>query len=100
LVLDELGVLRRWAGEGGDEEAFPVGKKPALPPSGTRKAKVTFGLPRAEGTAKCTAANGRLEIRLPMDFSTMDRRGWRMQSAGCWINFGSTKFLLSRGNHT
>jgi ParB family chromosome partitioning protein len=74
LVLDELGVLRRWAGEGGDEEAFPVGKKPALPPSGTRKAKVTFGLPRAEGTAKCTAANGRLEIRLPMDFSTMDRR--------------------------
>ena len=73
-VLDELGVLRRWAGEGGDEETFPVGKKPALPPSGTRTAKVTFGLPRAEGTAKCTAANGRLEIRLPLDFSTMDRR--------------------------
>lgn len=74
-IQDELGVLRRWAGVGtGEGEAtFPVGKIPA-PPSQTRKPKVTFDLPRAEGAAKCMAANGRLEVRLPVDFSTMDRR--------------------------
>ena len=71
-VMDELEVLRRWAGEG-EGESFPAGKK-AAPTAATRKAKVTFGLPRAEGVAKCTAANGRLEVRLPLDFSTVDRR--------------------------
>lgn len=73
-VEDELGVLRRWAGEGEGDETFPAGKVPKLPSRTTRKAKVTFDLPRAEGAAKCTAANGRLEVRLPIDFSTVDRR--------------------------
>ncbi len=79
-VADELGVLRRWAGAGDwradEDETFPAGKKsPAAPPrTGARKAKVTFDVPRAEGQAKCTAANGRLEVRLPIDFSTIDRR--------------------------
>lgn len=77
-VQDELGVLRRWAGVGagaGEEDGiFPAGKVPAAPDRVTRKARVTFDLPRAQGPAKCTAANGRLEIRLPVDFSTMDRR--------------------------
>jgi ParB family transcriptional regulator, chromosome partitioning protein len=75
-VQDELGVLRRWAGDGAGEgeEFFPAGKVPALPSRSTRKAKVTFDVPRAEGAAKCTAASGRLEVRLPVDFSTMDRR--------------------------
>lgn len=74
-VQDELGVLRRWAGAGEGNQAFPVGKKTtgaAARP--TRKARVTFDLPRAEGPAKCTAANGRLEVRFPVDFSTLDRR--------------------------
>lgn len=74
-VEDELGVLRRWAGAGEGDETFPAGKKPAAPPrTGTRRAKMTFDVPRAEGPAKCTAANGRLEIRLAVDFSTVDRR--------------------------
>jgi ParB family transcriptional regulator, chromosome partitioning protein len=74
-VEDELGVLRRWAGAGEGDGTFPAGKKPAAPPrTGTRKAKVTFDVPRAEGPAKCTAANGRLEVRLAVDFSTIDRR--------------------------
>ena len=77
-VQDELGVLRRWAGTGeagdGEGDTFPAGKVPAAPPRGTRKARVTFDVPRVEGPAKCTAANGRLEIRLPVDFTTLDRR--------------------------
>lgn len=73
-VQDELGVLRRWAGVGEEEGTFPAGKVAAAPDRITRKPRVTFDVPRAEGPAKCTAANGRLEIRLPIDFSTMDRR--------------------------
>ncbi|TPE51046.1 ParB/RepB/Spo0J family partition protein [Amaricoccus solimangrovi] len=70
----ELGVLRRWAGAGEGGETFPAGKKPAVAPRPARKARMTFEVPRAEGPAKCTAANGRLEIRLALDFSTIDRR--------------------------
>ena len=74
-ITDELAVLRRYAGQGG--EALPEGPAPRTappaPPS-TAKAKTTFQLVRPQGSAKCTAANGRLEIRLPRDFSTIDRR--------------------------
>lgn len=73
-VEDELGVLRRWAGAGEGDATFPAGKVAKPPSRATRKARVTFDLPRAEGTAKCTAASGRLEVRLPVDFSTVDRR--------------------------
>lgn len=73
-IEDELNVLRRWVGAGEGAEIFPAGKKAAPPRTGARKAKVTFDVPRAEGPAKCTAANGRLEVRLPVDFSTIDRR--------------------------
>lgn len=73
-VEDELGVLRRWAGAGEGDGIFPAGKVPKPASRATRKAKMTFDLPRAEGAAKCMAANGRLEVRLPVDFSTMDRR--------------------------
>lgn len=54
---------------------------PLTPPKGlapvpqqAAKAKTTFQLQRPQGSAKCTAANGRLEIRLARDFSTVDRR--------------------------
>lgn len=78
-VKDELDVLRRYAGQGGDvEDGAPVPKKPIAPvPAG--KAKTTFQITRPQGSAKCTAANGRLEIRLPRDFSTVDRR--RLEAA-------------------
>ncbi|WBU62101.1 ParB/RepB/Spo0J family partition protein [Paracoccus albus] len=77
-VMDELGVLRRFAGQGGDgsDDAPQSVKKPAVP---AEKAKTTFQLTRPQGSAKCTAANGRLEIRLPRDFSALDRR--RLESA-------------------
>lgn len=72
-ILDELGVLRRYAGEG---DVVPSGKPPtpAVSAPSTARAKTTFQLRRPQGSAKCTAANGRLEIRLPRDFSTVDRR--------------------------
>lgn len=69
----ELAILRRFAGEG--KGTFPAGKVEAPPrPHRVRRARVTFDVPRRAGRAKCTAANGRLEIRLAIDFSTIDRR--------------------------
>jgi ParB family chromosome partitioning protein len=73
-VQDELDVLRRWAGVGQGEDTFPAGKVSDAPAGAPRKPRVTFELPRAEGAAKCTAANGRLEVRLGLDFSRVDRR--------------------------
>lgn len=78
-ITDELGVLRRAAGlvqseeEGADEPATaPVPATPKTPVAG--KAKTSFQLERREGRAKCTAAAGRLEVRLNRDFTTIDRR--------------------------
>jgi len=70
-VPDELDVLRKFAGVG-EAESFPVAK--AQKPHEPRKAKTTFQLVRPEGAAKCTASNGRLEVRLPLDFSAVERR--------------------------
>ncbi|MFQ8432745.1 ParB/RepB/Spo0J family partition protein [Amaricoccus sp. W119] len=75
----ELAVLRRWAAETQTPETFPAGKIPREGPRAGRKPKVTFDVARPGGAAKCTAANGRLEIRVPLDFSTMDRR--RLEAA-------------------
>lgn len=79
-ITDELAVLRRYAGQGGEaapDVPLPKGTAPA--PQQTAKAKTTFQLQRPQGSAKCTAANGRLEIRLARDFSTVDRR--RLEAA-------------------
>ncbi|GHG24197.1 ParB/RepB/Spo0J family partition protein [Paracoccus aerius] len=73
-VKDELDLLRRFAGQGDDEpEERPAGK-PLRPAPPTGRAKTTFQIPRPQGNAKCTAANGRLEVRLSRDFSAVDRR--------------------------
>ena len=59
----------------------PRAASPAKPPETLPegKARTTFQLVRPQGSAKCTAANGRLEIRLPRDFSAIDRR--RLEAA-------------------
>lgn len=69
---DELEVLRKAAGAGGEVPAAPSGgeEKPRSP----ARAKTTFQLASPLGPAKCTASNGRLEIKLDRDFSAMDRR--------------------------
>ena len=78
-VTDELAVLRRYAGQEGEPAGPGEGPRPQPSPPQTGKAKTTFQLRRPQGSAKCTAANGRLEIRLPRDFSTVDRR--RLEAA-------------------
>lgn len=72
-INEELDVLRRHADldrfDGADETrpAKPKGKRAG----GT---KTTFHIRSAAGQVKCTAAQGRLEIRVDRDFSSIERR--------------------------
>ena len=43
-------------------------------PAAASQAKTTFRLTRPEGVAKCTVADGRVELRLDRDFSGVERR--------------------------
>lgn len=79
-IKDELDVLRRFAGQGGatsNTSPAPVPRDTPAPLPG--RARTTFQIARPQGSAKCTAANGRLEIRMPKDFTTVDRR--RLEAA-------------------
>jgi ParB family chromosome partitioning protein len=79
-IKDELDVLRRFAGQGGDRsDEVPDPVKAAVPVLPAGRAKTTFQISRPQGQAKCVAANGRLEIRLARDFSAIDRR--RLEAA-------------------
>lgn len=72
-ISEELDVLRRYA----DLDSFDAvdESKPTKPKSkragGT---KTTFHIRSAAGQVKCTAAQGRLEIRVDRDFSSIERR--------------------------
>lgn len=72
-VADELEVLRKAVGQGADEDAQPTAKPAGATQKSTGKAKTTFQVASPLGAAKCTAANGRLEIKLDRDFSSLDR---------------------------
>lgn len=78
-VSDELEVLRNIAGEGVDNGEAPVSSRTASAQGPAGRAKTTFQLTSRLGVAKCMAANGRLEIKLPRDFSSLDRR--KLQAA-------------------
>lgn len=77
-VLDELDVLRRHIGEAptqpdGDPNeptAVSVAKRGSADPT---KTKTTFDIRTSAGQVKCTAAVGRLEIKVDQDFSAIDR---------------------------
>jgi len=69
-VEEEQAILRRAAGLEADKKPFPAGKAGQTPP---RKAKMVFNIARPEGTVKCTATAGRLELCVAKDFSTVDR---------------------------
>ena len=77
-VQDELGALRRYAGNPVDELMSPSADRPASARTPTRKttggARTSFQFDRREGPGKCIAAAGKLEIRLGRDFTTIDRR--------------------------
>ncbi|UXU76313.1 MULTISPECIES: ParB/RepB/Spo0J family partition protein [unclassified Paracoccus (in: a-proteobacteria)] len=78
-IKDELDILRRYAGQGAETEDPARPGRAATPIVPAGKAKTTFQIERPQGNAKCTAANGRLEIRLPRDFTAVDRR--RLEAA-------------------
>lgn len=69
---DELSVLRRLSGA--DKEMTTPPAREVAPLASEGKAKTSFQIDRHDGRAKCTAANGRLEIRLSRDFTMIDRR--------------------------
>ncbi|EAQ10890.1 ParB family chromosome partitioning protein [Maritimibacter alkaliphilus HTCC2654] len=73
-VQQELDVLRSFVKDGGDQKPAGRGSTPAGKSDTVGKAKTSFQFDRAEGRAKCTAASGRLEIRMDRDFTTVDRR--------------------------
>ena len=83
---DELAILRSYGGEAGEaepapepEQGFPAGNggpSAARPP---RKARTTFEVRSPLGEAKCTASQGRLELRADTDFTAIDRR--RLEAA-------------------
>ncbi|HDR29597.1 ParB/RepB/Spo0J family partition protein [Rhodovulum sp.] len=76
-LADELGVLRRFAGEGmpGQQEwDEPEPRRPVSPMGKPAKARTSFQFDRREGRGKCVAGVGKLEIRLDRDFTTIDRR--------------------------
>lgn len=75
---EELTVLRSFASElnpsDGEVNTFPAGNSQRETSSATRKARTTFQVQSARGEVKCTASQGRLELKLDTDFSAMDRR--------------------------
>ncbi|MCV2866389.1 ParB/RepB/Spo0J family partition protein [Albidovulum sediminicola] len=75
-IEDELSVLRRFAGDPQAEGRAEAPAAAVKASSGARpaRAKTSFQFDRREGRARCVAANGKLEIRLERDFSTVDRR--------------------------
>ncbi|MCO8146072.1 ParB/RepB/Spo0J family partition protein [Rhodovulum tesquicola] len=76
-LADELGVLRRFAGEGMPEQQEwdePEPRRPVSPMGKPAKARTSFQFDRREGRGKCVAGVGKLEIRLDRDFTTIDRR--------------------------
>ncbi|NUB45558.1 ParB N-terminal domain-containing protein [Fertoebacter nigrum] len=66
---EELAILRDFAdGAGGDAEAVEKPRGPANP-----AAKTSLRVTRGGDVARCTATDGRVELRMDRDFSSIDR---------------------------
>lgn len=65
---EEVAVLRRFA------EGEVAVAKVAAPRAADLRGKTVLRMPTAAGEVKCTAAAGKVELRLDRDFSTLDRR--------------------------
>ncbi len=63
-------ILRSFAEGAGTLPTGKVSTAPARP----RQAKTTFQVPSGSGIAKCSASQGRLELRDERDFSSIERR--------------------------
>lgn len=69
---EELAVLRRFA----EPQAVAAAPKAK---AGDRRGKTVLRMPTATGEVRCTAADGKVELRVDRDFSTVDRR--RLEAA-------------------
>jgi len=72
--MNEIAVLRKYAGltDLSPQTESDKARKPSVP-SGA-KSKTSFQFSRPEGKAKCVAGQGVLEVRVPRDFSMVNRR--------------------------
>ncbi len=73
----ELMILREFVGGNVAPQSDVSGPRPRQAAPG--RAKTIFQVASRMGTAKCAAAQGRLEIRLDRDFSALDRK--RLEAA-------------------
>ena len=79
-VEAELAILRAYAApepaqpEAPERGAFPAGNGGKAAEKPPRKARTTFQVQSRLGPVKCTASQGRLELRLDADFSAIERR--------------------------
>lgn len=75
---EEAALLRAFVDAGADAGAGGGAPQPALKGVDPR-GKTVLRMPLAAGEVKCTAAAGKVELRLDRDFSTVDRR--RLEAA-------------------
>ncbi|WP_164662139.1 ParB N-terminal domain-containing protein [Tropicibacter sp. Alg240-R139] len=71
-AAEEVAILRGFTGAHALEEK-PVGAGGGKSAK-SRKAKTTFQVRLPEGVIKCSASNGRMELRFDLDFTRVDRR--------------------------
>ncbi|MFC3612716.1 ParB/RepB/Spo0J family partition protein [Lutimaribacter marinistellae] len=70
-AAQEIAILRGFVTDSG-AGTLPTGNTGASP-ARPRKARTTFQVSTDEGVAKCTASQGKLELRTEQDFSAIDR---------------------------
>ncbi|MBO9452913.1 ParB N-terminal domain-containing protein [Tropicibacter sp. R16_0] len=71
-AAEEVAILRGFTRSPEAEEGA-VRAVEGKPPK-SRKAKTTFQVNHPRGVAKCSASNGRMELRFDLDFTRVDRR--------------------------
>ncbi|MGS4944838.1 ParB/RepB/Spo0J family partition protein [Meridianimarinicoccus sp. RP-17] len=69
----ELQILRVFCGFDAPQ-GFPAGNGKPKPAKAPRPARTTFQVESRSGAVKCTASQGRLELRGDKDFSALDRK--------------------------
>lgn len=70
----EMEILRRFVDGGGAGQAAPDPASTVIPKTkGGARTKTTFHIQSSAGQVKCTAAHGRLEIKVDRDFSAIER---------------------------
>lgn len=75
--IEEVSILKSFVEERAGEAQDSV-KAPSSSAK-TRRAKTTFQVGGAKGVAKCSASNGRIDLKYDLDFTRIDRR--KLESA-------------------